>query len=62
MQSFNDRVLDEIKRCEKVFSWIKWKDEDEFSEDFCFELSEDEYKNLMFQNGISNKLSACRYS
>ncbi len=30
------------------------RNEDRFPDDFCFELTEDEYKNLMFQNGISS--------
>ncbi len=30
------------------------RNEDRFSDDFCFELTKDEYKNLMFQNGISS--------
>ncbi|PIE78358.1 MAG: DNA-binding protein, partial [Candidatus Delongbacteria bacterium] len=30
------------------------RNEDRFPDDFCFELTKDEYKNLMFQNGISS--------
>ncbi len=30
------------------------RNEDRFPDDFCFELTEDEYRNLIFQNGISS--------
>ncbi len=30
------------------------RNNDRFPDDFCFELTEDEYRNLIFQNGTSS--------